>query len=81
MQLIYIPKICLKLILDFDDHVSLAVLGFVGGKNIVIPSERAAVPEAAGICTRAGLELISLDSITQLNSVQDFLLDIGTFFH
>jgi hypothetical protein len=56
-----------------------AVLSFVGGKNIVVPSERATVPEAAGICAKAGLELMSLDSITQLDSVQDFLGDIGKF--
>jgi len=53
------------------------VLSFVGGKNIVVPSERATQPEAEGICAKQGLELMSLDSLTQLDSVQDFLGDIG----
>lgn len=44
----------------------------------MVPSERATAPEAAGICAKAGLELMSLDSITQLDSVQDFLGDIGS---
>jgi len=70
-------KIQNNMILDFDTLT--AVLSFVGGKNIVVPSERATVPEAAGICAKAGLELMSLDSITQLDSVQDFLGDIGKF--
>jgi len=54
-----------------------AVLSFVGGKNIVVPSERATQPEAEGICAKQGLELMSLDSLTQMDSVQDFLGDIG----
>jgi len=53
------------------------VLSFVGGKNIVVPSERATQPEAEGICAKQGLELMSLDSLTQMDSVQDFLGDIG----
>jgi hypothetical protein len=43
----------------------------------VVPSERASVPEAKGICAKQGLELMSLDSLAQMDSVQDFLGDIG----
>lgn len=56
------------------------MLSFVGGKNIVVPSERATAPEAASICSKAGLELMSLDSLTELDAVQDFLGDIGALF-
>ncbi|XP_059476497.1 uncharacterized protein LOC132197301 [Neocloeon triangulifer] len=54
-----------------------AVLNFVGGKNIVVPSEKASVPQAESMCANQGLELMSLDSVAQLDSVQDFLGDIG----
>lgn len=54
-----------------------AVLNFVGGKNVVMPSERASVPEASTMCASQGMELMSLQSLTQLSSVQDFLGDIG----
>jgi hypothetical protein len=52
----------------------------VGGKNIIVPSERATKPEAESLCANQGLELMSLDSLTQLDSVQDFLGDIGKYF-
>jgi hypothetical protein len=53
------------------------MLSFVGGKNIIVPSERASKPEAENLCKKQGLELMSFDSLTQLDSVQDFLGDIG----
>jgi hypothetical protein len=52
-------------------------LNFVGGKNIVIPSEKATKKEASNICGTKGLELMSFDSLTQLDAVQDFMGDIG----
>jgi hypothetical protein len=52
-------------------------LNFVGGKNILVPSDRATIPEAKSICGKQGLELMSLDSLAQMDSVQDFLGDIG----
>jgi hypothetical protein len=54
-------------------------MSFVGGKNIIVPSERATKPEAENLCGNQGLELMSFDSLTQLDSVQDFLGDIGSF--
>ncbi|XP_065349069.1 uncharacterized protein LOC135945365 [Cloeon dipterum] len=54
-----------------------AVLNFVGGKNIVVPSEKADAKQADSICKTQGLELASFDSLTQLDSVKDFLGDIG----
>jgi hypothetical protein len=57
-----------------------AVLNFVGGKNILVSNEGATKPEAEGLCAKQGLELLSLDSLTQLDSVQDFLGDIGLQF-
>ncbi|XP_059476487.1 uncharacterized protein LOC132197297 [Neocloeon triangulifer] len=54
-----------------------AVLSFVGGKNILVPSEKATVPEAKSLCAKQGLELMSLDSMVQMDSVQDFLGDMG----
>ncbi|XP_065342202.1 uncharacterized protein LOC135940970 [Cloeon dipterum] len=63
--------------LDSLSSIEDAVLNFVGGKNLVVPSERASVPEAKSMCKDQGLELMSLDSLTQLDSVQDFLGDIG----
>jgi len=58
-------------------HILLAVMSFVGGKNIIAPSERATQPEAEGMCAKQGLELMSLESLTQMDSVKDFLGDIG----
>jgi hypothetical protein len=52
----------------------------VGGKNILVSKEGATKPEAEGLCAKQGLELLSLDSLTQLDSVQDFLGDIGLQF-
>jgi hypothetical protein len=52
-------------------------LNFVGGKNIIVPSERATHSQAKNLCADKGLELMSFDSLTQLDSVQDFLGDIG----
>jgi hypothetical protein len=54
-----------------------AVMSFVGGKNIIVANERASKPEAEGLCAKQGLELMSLSSLTQLDSVQSFLGDIG----
>ncbi|XP_059478308.1 uncharacterized protein LOC132198339 [Neocloeon triangulifer] len=54
-----------------------AVLNFVGGKNILVPSQKATVPEAKSVCANQGLELMSLDSMAQMDSVKDFLGDIG----
>jgi hypothetical protein len=56
------------------------VLNFVGGKNILVSEKGATKPEAASLCAGQGLELLSLDSLTQLDSVQDFLGDIGIKF-
>jgi len=55
----------------------LAVLNFVGGKNIIVPSERANAPQATSMCASQGMELMNLDSLTQIDSVKDFLGDIG----
>jgi len=68
------------LIMIYDFNVktfNAAVLNFVGGRNIVAPSERASVPEATGMCKSQGMELMSLNSLTQMSSVQSFLGDIG----
>ncbi|CAB3381371.1 Hypothetical predicted protein [Cloeon dipterum] len=54
-----------------------SVLNFVGGKNIIAPSERASVPEASSMCKDQGMDLMNLESLTQLDSVQSFLGDIG----
>ncbi|CAB3381368.1 Hypothetical predicted protein [Cloeon dipterum] len=54
-----------------------AVLNFVGGKNILVPKEKATAAQAESMCAGQGLELISLDSIAEMDSVQDFLGDIG----
>ncbi|XP_059475819.1 macrophage mannose receptor 1-like isoform X2 [Neocloeon triangulifer] len=62
---------------DMLASIGDAVLNFVGGKNIIAPSERASVPEASGMCKEKGMDLMSLDSLTQLSSVQDFLGGIG----
>jgi hypothetical protein len=51
----------------------------VGGKNIMIPSEKANKKDAANICGTKGLELMSFDSLTQLDAVQDFMGDIGIY--
>jgi hypothetical protein len=53
------------------------VLQFVGGKNIFVPNEKAKKKDAANICATKGLELMSLDSLTQLDAVQDFIGDLG----
>lgn len=42
-----------------------------------MPSERQSVPEANNMCASQGMELMSLKSLTELSSVQDFLGDIG----
>jgi hypothetical protein len=52
----------------------------VGGKNIIIPSEKANKKDAASICGKKGLELMSIDSLTQLDAVQDFMGDIGLHY-
>ncbi|XP_059476414.1 macrophage mannose receptor 1-like [Neocloeon triangulifer] len=57
-----------------------AVLSFVGGKNILVPSEKANAKEAESMCANQGLQLMSLDSMAQMDSVQDFLGDIGKKF-
>ncbi|XP_059476326.1 uncharacterized protein LOC132197210 isoform X2 [Neocloeon triangulifer] len=62
---------------DMLASIGDAVLNFVGGKNIIAPSERASVPEATGMCKEKGMDLMSLDSLTQLSSVHDFLGGIG----
>jgi hypothetical protein len=49
----------------------------VGGKNIMIPSEKANKKDASKMCGTKGLELMSFDSLTQLDAVQDFMGDIG----
>ncbi|XP_065340941.1 uncharacterized protein LOC135940117 isoform X2 [Cloeon dipterum] len=54
-----------------------AVLNFVGGKNILVPKEKATVAQAESMCAGQGLQLMSLDSIAEMDSVQDFLGDIG----
>ncbi|XP_065341515.1 uncharacterized protein LOC135940523 [Cloeon dipterum] len=54
-----------------------AVLNFVGGKNIIAPSDRASVPQATSMCKDQGMQLMGLDSLTQLGSVQAFLGGIG----
>lgn len=61
----------------FYKNIMPGVLNFVGGKNIIVPSERATKSKAQNLCADQGLELMSLDSLTQLDSVQDFLGDIG----
>lgn len=53
------------------------VLDFVGGKNIFVPSEKAKKKDAGNICASKGLELISLESLSQLDAVQDFVGDLG----
>jgi hypothetical protein len=53
------------------------VLDFVGGKNIFVPKEKAKKKEAGSICASKGLELMSLESLTQLDAVQDFIGDLG----
>jgi hypothetical protein len=49
----------------------------VGGKNIFVPKEKAKKKDAANICASKGLELMSLDSLSQLDAVQDFIGDLG----
>jgi hypothetical protein len=53
------------------------MLNFVGGKNIIVPSDRATVPEATSLCGNTGMELMDLQSLTQMDSVQSFLGGIG----
>jgi hypothetical protein len=53
------------------------LLDFVGGKNIFVPSEKAKKNEAGNICASKGLELMSLESLTQLDAVQNFVGDLG----
>jgi hypothetical protein len=43
----------------------------------MIPSEKANKKDAVNICGTKGLELISFDSLTELDAVQDFMGDIG----
>jgi hypothetical protein len=61
-------------------HFCQGLLNFVGGRNIIVPSERASKSKAKNLCAEQGLELMSFDSLTQLDSVQDFLGDIGKRF-
>ncbi|XP_059476547.1 uncharacterized protein LOC132197335 isoform X2 [Neocloeon triangulifer] len=62
---------------DALSSIGDAVLNFVGGKNIVVPSEKATAKQAESICAGQGLSLMSLDSLAQMDSVKDFLGDIG----
>jgi hypothetical protein len=59
------------------DNFFLAILNFVGGKNILVPREKANVSEAKNMCESKGLELMSLSSLTEMDAVQDFLGEIG----
>jgi hypothetical protein len=43
----------------------------------MIPSEKANKKDASNTCGSKGLELISFDSLTELDAVQDFIGDIG----
>jgi hypothetical protein len=71
-------KILLKnMAVAFLSNYLTGLLNFVGGKNIIVPSERATKSKAKNLCADQGLELMSFDSLTQLDSVQDFLGDIG----
>jgi hypothetical protein len=54
------------------------MLNFVGGKNIIVPSVKGTKSQAASLCKDQGMELMSLKSLTEMDSVQDFLGDIGT---
>ncbi|CAB3387272.1 Hypothetical predicted protein [Cloeon dipterum] len=63
--------------LDTLTSIEDAVLNFVNGKNIVIPDNRATIPEAKSLCKDEGLELMSLKSVAELDPVQDLLGDLG----
>jgi hypothetical protein len=54
-----------------------AVLDFVGGKNYVVPKEKGNQKEAASVCNKNGMELMSIESIAEMDSVQSFLGNIG----
>lgn len=58
-------------------NIFAVVLDFVGGKNLFVPKEKASKSDAGDICASKGLELISLQSLTQLDAVQDFVGDLG----
>jgi hypothetical protein len=53
------------------------MLNFVGGKNVIVPAERSSPAQAADMCKGQGMELMDLKSLTELDSVKDFLGDIG----
>jgi hypothetical protein len=50
---------------------------FAGGKNYMVPADKANVPEATNLCANKGMELLSLESLAETNVVQDFLGDLG----
>ncbi|CAB3387135.1 Hypothetical predicted protein [Cloeon dipterum] len=54
-----------------------AILNFVGGKNVLIPNNLATIPEAKTICKSKGLELMSLNSIAQLEPVKGLVKNLG----
>ncbi|CAB3366151.1 Hypothetical predicted protein [Cloeon dipterum] len=60
-------------LLPIDD----AILNFIGGKNYLVPSEKANYPQAQDLCTRQGMELMSLESLAETSLVQDLLGDLG----
>jgi hypothetical protein len=64
-----------------DYYFKKAMLNFVAGKNILVPSERGTRNEANTMCAGQGMELMDLKSITEMDSVQDFLGGIGSFLY
>lgn len=52
----------------------------MGGKNLFVPKEKAKKSEAVDVCASKGLELIGLESLTQLDAVQNFVGDLGICF-
>jgi hypothetical protein len=58
-----------------------AMLNFVGGKNIIVPAERSSPAKAADMCKGQGMELMDLKSVTEMDSVKDFLGDIGNGYN
>jgi hypothetical protein len=53
------------------------ILDFVGGKNLFVPEEKAKKSDALDICGSKALELMSFESLSQLDAVQDFVGDLG----
>jgi hypothetical protein len=58
-------------------QIQIAMLNFVGGKNIIVPAERSSPAKAKDMCKGQGMELMDLKSVTEMDSVKDFLGDIG----